>query len=223
MPKRLPGRFQRRDTQLAHNLPSRQAHNGSECRVGQLELCQLLYPHVGRHAGGRDLHDFNGLLTHYMRTQYDPRISGYDQLAEALSVAVYHCSIQVGVWDNRYDTIMSLPRLALGKPHAGIFGIGEASMRHHSVGVGALGAQDGVLGGHGSLSAAALYEHHTSGNVPGCEDMGHAGAQGVVDLDGAALAPDVGGRQVEEVNIAGPADRQDNRLNREGDVCPSIE
>src|SRR6478752_4583626 len=121
VPKHLPGRFQRRDTQLAHNLPSRQAHDGGECRVGQLELCQLLYAHVGRHAGGCDLHDFNSLLTHYVRTQYDSRISGYDQLAEALSVAVYHGSIQVGVWYNRYYTIMSLPRLALGKAHAGVF------------------------------------------------------------------------------------------------------
>ena len=74
---------------------------------------------------------------------------------------------------------------AFGKTHAGVLGIGKATVRHDGVPVAMFPAH-GLFGGEIPLVGGALHQHHAPRYVSGGEDVRNAGPEGVVHKHVAA-------------------------------------
>src|SRR5262249_3793577 len=124
---------------LTRNLPGGKSDDGRERGIGQLQLSQLLYPHVRRHARRNHLQNLDGLFAYDVCAEQARRGGGDDQLAEPFRVLVDQGTITVGVRHDRHCAVFLRASLALSETDAAILGIGKAAVRDDLVSISATG------------------------------------------------------------------------------------
>src|SRR5918995_3618618 len=205
-----PPRRDGHQAKFAEGPAGRNPHYGREGGVGEFYIRQLLHRHPAPHRRRHDLNHLDGLLPHDVCAQDAPRRAVHEKLAHALCVPIDDAAIQFRVRHDRrgvVETFAANP--TFGEAHAGVLGVGEATVRYDSVPVTMFPAEHGLFSSEVPLVGGALHQHHAPRYVPGSEDVRSAGPEGVIHLHLAATPRlHARGLQVQPLHVSRPANRE---------------
>src|SRR6185437_9224005 len=124
-------------------------------RKGELNPRELLDPHAGRHAHGRDLDDLGRVFAEHVSAEHAVTLPVDDELAESLRARINHGTRDLIVAHQGDHAVMARAALYFGETNTAVLRIRKAASRNDGERDSLSVPQQGVLGSDPAFVARA--------------------------------------------------------------------